>query len=106
MSRTSVPAVPAGHPRLSLHSEHTMVLPATVLRSVVVKMHGAFPKLCKEWNVRSCMRKNWERLFEHMDTDGSGRLHFEEFVEAVGRLGDLDVTPKHPLRTGRRGAAR
>ena len=68
--------------RHSLHSEHKLLIPATVLRSVVVKMHGAFPRLCKEWNVASCMRKNWARLFEHMDADGSGRLHFEEFLEA------------------------
>ena len=80
--------------RHSLHSEHKLLIPATVLRSVVVKMHGAFPRLCKEWNVASCMRKNWARLFEHMDADGSGRLHFEEFLEATKTLGDIGATPR------------
>lgn len=75
------------HRRPSQHSDHTQLLDSKTLRDVVLRMHEAFPRVCKQWNVTSCMRKNWATLFEHMDTDGSGRLHFSEFVEAVGALG-------------------
>ena len=61
--------------RPTRHDQHeTSGLPTPVLRSVVLRMNDAFPKLYEKWDVKGCMRKNWSLLFERLDTDKSGRL--------------------------------
>ena len=49
------------------------------LREMVLVLHEAFADVCESEGVRSTMRGNWQRLFEQMDEDGSGRLSFKEF---------------------------
>ena len=56
------------------HDAHEKQLDTKILRSVVLQMHEAFPKICIAWNVKGSMNKNWKMLFERLDTDGSGRL--------------------------------
>ena len=80
--------------RPSLHSQHEQLLPTKVLRGVVMKMHAAFPRLCALWNEESCMRKNWALLFGRLDTDGSGRLDYGEFRQALVDVLEIKVSDK------------
>ena len=46
--------------RPTRHDQHeTSGLATPVLRSVVLRMNDAFPKLYEKWDVKGCMRKNW-----------------------------------------------
>ena len=68
--------------RPTAHAEHKKLASTEVLRAVVLRLHEAFPRLCKLWNEQSSMRRNWALLFERLDVDGSGRLDFDEFTNA------------------------
>ena len=66
--------------RPTRHDQHeTSGLPAPVLRSVVLRMSDAFPKLYEKWDVKGRMRKNWSLLFERLDTDKSGEVDADEW---------------------------
>jgi Ca2+-binding EF-hand superfamily protein len=81
--------------RPTRHDQHeTSGLPTHVLRSVVLRMNDAFPKLYEKWDVKGCMRKNWSLLFERLDTDKSGRLDYEEFKTALIDVLEIPIRSK------------
>ena len=41
------------------HDAHEKLADTKILRSVVLQMHEAFPKICIAWNVKGSMNKNW-----------------------------------------------
>jgi len=66
-----------------MHHEHQCDVDVAILTKLVVELHEAFPRICRRDNVKSRMMKNWTNLFSKLDTDGSGRLDYKEFVHAV-----------------------
>ena len=54
-------------------------------------MDKALIQLLKKRGAKPCVRANWARLFQELDDDGSGRLHFGEFARAARALG----VPEH-----------
>ena len=81
--------------RPTRHDQHeTSGLPTPVLRSVVLRMNDAFPKLYEKWDVKGCMRKNWSLLFERLDTDKSGRLDYGEFKTALTDVLEIPIRSK------------
>ena len=81
--------------RPTRHDQHeTSGLPTHVLRSVVLRMNDAFPKLYEKWDVKGCMRKNWSLLFERLDTDKSGRLDYGEFKAALTDVLEIPIRSK------------
>ena len=77
------------------HDAHEKQLDTKILRSVVLQMHEAFPKICIAWNVKGSMNKNWKMLFERLDTDGSGRLDYKEFTGALADVLKIEVPEDH-----------
>ena len=77
------------------HDAHEKLESTEVLRGVVLQMHEAFPKVCLAWNLKSSMNKNWKILFERLDTDGSGRLDYDEFAGALAEVLKIDVPEDH-----------
>ena len=81
--------------RPTRHDQHeTSGLATHVLRSVVLRMNDAFPKLYEKWDVKGCMRKNWSLLFERLDTDKSGRLDYGEFKSALADVLEIPIRSK------------
>ena len=81
--------------RPTRHDQHeTSGLATPVLRSVVLRMNDAFPKLYEKWDVKGCMRKNWSLLFERLDTDKSGRLDYEEYKSALADVLEIPIRSK------------
>ena len=81
--------------RPTRHDQHeTSGLATPVLRSVVLRMNDAFPKLYEKWDVKGCMRKNWSLLFERLDTDKSGRLDYGEFKTALTDVLEIPIRSK------------
>ena len=64
-----------------------------ILTKLVLELHAAFPRVCRLHNKKSRICKNWANLFERLDTDGSGRLDFEEFKRAVKHELQVKVPP-------------
>lgn len=63
-----------------------LVRPVEELREIVLVLHEAFASVCGSEGTRSTMRGNWQRLFESIDEDQSGRLSFKEFRLAAKLL--------------------
>ena len=67
--------------------------PLADLREFVLRMQARFEERCKSDGTISTLSGNWERMFNEIDDDGSGRLDYGEFEGAVYALG-VQVEPK------------
>ena len=56
-------------------------------------MNERFKERCKAEGTVSTLRGNWERMFNEIDDDGSGRIDYGEFNGAVYAMG-LEEDPK------------
>ena len=90
-----------GAPALAVKRRAISAVPSVVSdenaipRGVVLQMHEAFPNVCAAWDLKSSMNKNWQMLFERLDTDGSGTLHYGEFSGALAEVLEIDVAEDH-----------
>jgi len=62
-------------------------LPVERLRAIAQRLHRALGGFLRRQGVKLSIAEMWTKLFELMDADGSGRLHFAELLDAVRKLG-------------------
>ena len=67
--------------------------PLRELREFLIRMNDRFKERCKAEGTVSTLRGNWERMFNEIDDDGSGRIDYGEFNGAVYAMG-LEEDPK------------
>ena len=67
--------------------------PLKELREFLIRMNDRFKERCKAEGTVSTLRGNWERMFNEIDDDGSGRIDYGEFNGAVYAMG-LEEDPQ------------